>query len=66
MADRRPGGAHVFIWSRDAASSSFDELLWTFADRSFVPHESFSDARNGTYTGTARRGRGRRSRTSCC
>ena len=23
---------------------SFDELLWTFADRSFVPHEIFSDA----------------------
>jgi DNA polymerase-3 subunit chi len=38
-------GARVFIWSDDAAElERFDELLWTFADRSFVPHERFSDA----------------------
>jgi DNA polymerase III subunit chi len=30
----------VLIWSDDAAElGSFDELLWTFADRAFVPHE---------------------------
>ena len=35
----------VFVWLDDAADlQSFDELLWTFADRSFVPHEVFSDA----------------------
>jgi DNA polymerase-3 subunit chi len=35
----------VFVWLDDAAElRSFDELLWTFADRSFVPHEIFSDA----------------------
>jgi len=35
----------VFVWLDDAAElQSFDELLWTFADRSFVPHEIFSDA----------------------
>jgi DNA polymerase-3 subunit chi len=35
----------VFVWLDDAAElRSFDELLWTFADRSFVPHEVFSDA----------------------
>jgi DNA polymerase-3 subunit chi len=37
---------HVFVWLDDAAElHSFDELLWTFADRSFVPHELYSDAR---------------------
>ena len=36
---------HVFVWLDDAAElQSFDELLWTFADRSFVPHEIYSDA----------------------
>lgn len=40
LADHR-----VFVWLDDAAElQSFDELLWTFADRSFVPHEIFSDA----------------------
>jgi DNA polymerase-3 subunit chi len=35
----------VFVWLEDAAElQSFDELLWTFADRSFVPHEIFGDA----------------------
>ncbi|HEY1726596.1 MAG TPA: DNA polymerase III subunit chi [Steroidobacteraceae bacterium] len=35
----------VFVWCDDAPElQSFDELLWTFADRSFVPHEMFADA----------------------
>jgi DNA polymerase-3 subunit chi len=39
-------GARVFVWTDDAAElERFDELLWTFADRSFVPHEIFSDVR---------------------
>jgi DNA polymerase III subunit chi len=34
----------VFVWLDDALElQSFDELLWTFADRSFVPHEIYSD-----------------------
>src|SRR5471032_2467992 len=41
LADQR-----VFVWLDDAVELKvFDELLWTFADRSFVPHEIFSDAR---------------------
>src|SRR5579862_6374116 len=32
----------VLVWSDDAAElASFDDLLWTFADRSFVPHEPY-------------------------
>ena len=39
-------GQRVFVWLEDAAElRSFDELLWTFADRSFVPHEIYGDAR---------------------
>jgi DNA polymerase III subunit chi len=35
----------VFIWLDDALElQGFDELLWSFTDRSFVPHEIFSDA----------------------
>jgi len=35
LADQR-----VFVWLDDAVElQAFDELLWTFADRSFVPHE---------------------------
>lgn len=35
----------VFVWLDDTAElQSFDELLWTFADRSFVPHEIYGDA----------------------
>jgi DNA polymerase-3 subunit chi len=35
----------VFVWLDDALElQGFDELLWSFADRSFVPHELFSDA----------------------
>jgi DNA polymerase-3 subunit chi len=34
-------GQRVFVWLEDTASlAAFDELLWTFADRSFVPHEN--------------------------
>lgn len=39
-------GQRVFVRLEDATQlSSFDELLWSFADRSFVPHEPYSDAR---------------------
>ena len=31
---------HVLVWLDDAAAlQSFDDLLWTFAQDSFVPHE---------------------------
>lgn len=34
-------GQRVFVWLEDpAALAAFDELLWSFTDRSFVPHES--------------------------
>ena len=34
-------GQRVFVWLQDAAAlAAFDELLWSFSDRSFVPHES--------------------------
>jgi DNA polymerase III subunit chi len=46
LADQR-----VFVWLEDAAEmQSFDELLWTFADRSFVPHEIYSDAQQWQHT----------------
>jgi DNA polymerase III subunit chi len=33
-------GQAVLIWNPDGAElAQLDELLWTFADRSFVPHE---------------------------
>jgi DNA polymerase-3 subunit chi len=33
-------GEHVFVALEDATDlQAFDTLLWTFADRSFVPHE---------------------------
>jgi DNA polymerase-3 subunit chi len=33
-------GEHVYVALEDAADlQAFDNLLWTFADRSFVPHE---------------------------
>ncbi len=39
-------GERVFVWLDEAnAADRFDELLWTFADRSFVPHEPFTDER---------------------
>ncbi len=39
-------GQRVFVRLQDPAQlSSFDELLWSFADRSFVPHEPYSEPR---------------------
>jgi DNA polymerase-3 subunit chi len=33
-------GERVLVWLEDAAAlEQFDNLLWTFGDRSFVPHE---------------------------
>lgn len=33
-------GHRVLVWDTDAEElARFDDLLWTFADRSFVPHE---------------------------
>jgi DNA polymerase-3 subunit chi len=33
-------GERVLVWLDDAAQlSQFDQLLWTFNDRAFVPHE---------------------------
>jgi len=33
-------GERVLVWLEDAeALTQFDNLLWTFGDRSFVPHE---------------------------
>jgi DNA polymerase-3 subunit chi len=37
-------GQHVFIALEDQAQMQlFDDMLWTFADRSFVPHEPYRD-----------------------
>lgn len=34
------GGERVLVWLQDEAQqSAFDDLLWTFGDRAFVPHE---------------------------
>ena len=34
------GGERVLVWLEDAAAlTAFDNLLWTFGDQSFVPHE---------------------------
>ena len=44
-------GLRVLVWCRAADElARFDELLWTFADRSFVPHETLaaSDAPVGS------------------
>ncbi len=33
----------VLVWlDSDADVAAFDDLLWTFADRSFIPHEPLS------------------------
>jgi len=33
-------GERVLVWLQDApALAAFDDLLWTFGDRAFVPHE---------------------------
>lgn len=46
LADQR-----VFVWLDDADElRSFDDLLWTFADRSFVPHEIYSDPEQWQHT----------------
>ncbi|MFI4914781.1 MAG: DNA polymerase III subunit chi [Steroidobacterales bacterium] len=38
-------GQSVLVWlDDDTQLQAFDELLWTFADRSFVPHEVFQTA----------------------
>ncbi len=40
------GGKRIFVWLDEPQSlERFDELLWSFADRSFVPHELFTDAK---------------------
>jgi DNA polymerase-3 subunit chi len=34
------GGERVLVWLEDAAAlTAFDNLLWTFGDQAFVPHE---------------------------
>jgi DNA polymerase-3 subunit chi len=34
-------GEKVLVWLENpAAQASFDDLLWTFGDRAFVPHEA--------------------------
>jgi DNA polymerase-3 subunit chi len=36
-------GERVLVWLQDpAALSAFDDLLWTFGDRAFVPHEALA------------------------
>jgi DNA polymerase III subunit chi len=38
------GGERVLVWLEDsAAMQTFDNLLWTFGDRSFVPHEMLAE-----------------------
>jgi DNA polymerase III subunit chi len=37
-------GGRVLVWLDDEASlGAFDNLLWTFGDRSFVPHEPLAN-----------------------
>jgi DNA polymerase III subunit chi len=37
-------GERVLVWLDDAeALTQFDNLLWTFGDRSFVPHEPLAE-----------------------
>jgi DNA polymerase-3 subunit chi len=37
-------GLRVLVWCRAADElARFDDLLWTFADRSFVPHEMLTE-----------------------
>src|SRR5690606_37980607 len=37
-------GERVLVWLDDAAQmEQFDQLLWTFSDRAFVPHEPLAD-----------------------
>jgi DNA polymerase III subunit chi len=32
-------GEKILVWLEEESLTSFDNLLWTFGDRSFVPHE---------------------------
>jgi DNA polymerase-3 subunit chi len=44
-------GQRVFVWLDEPQSlERFDELLWTFADRSFVPHELYAEAQQWQHT----------------
>lgn len=44
-------GQKVFVWLDEPPSlERFDEALWTFADRSFVPHELYTDATQWQHT----------------
>lgn len=44
-------GQRVFGWLDDViALQAFDDVLWTFADRSFVPHEIFSSEQQWQHT----------------
>lgn len=37
-------GERVLVWLQDDAQrATFDDLLWTFGDRAFVPHEPLAD-----------------------
>lgn len=37
------GGERVFVWLQDETQQAgFDDLLWTFGDRAFVPHETLA------------------------
>jgi DNA polymerase-3 subunit chi len=38
-------GERVYVWLDGPLElAQFDDMLWTFADRSFVPHERYLDA----------------------
>lgn len=38
-------GQRVYVWLDDPLQlQKFDEMLWTFADRSFIPHERYQNA----------------------
>lgn len=43
-------GERVLVRLDPEELEAFDELLWTFADRSFVPHERFGDAEQWQHT----------------
>jgi DNA polymerase-3 subunit chi len=36
-------GERVLVWLDDSSLQSFDNLLWTFSDRAFVPHEMLAE-----------------------
>jgi DNA polymerase-3 subunit chi len=43
-------GRRTLVWLDAPELAGFDDLLWTFADRSFVPHEPFDDAQQWSQT----------------